>query len=185
MPDLIEKSPRLLLDACSALSIYGTGHMAEILSAQACSVAIVNAVEAELKYVKRGGTGTESRDRVPVDLRLFKATRLLAVVTTETDAEASTYISLALEIGSGEAMSGAIAFHRGHHVITDDLAASTVLMNWLSSARVHTTAWMIRHWAEHTDQADVRGALRSAAERADYQAPLWDPLRDWWERSSQ
>lgn len=84
-------------------------------------------VAREAQYVLRGGSGDDAREREPIDLQPLIDTGLLQVIATGVEEELLTYMDLTLEIGRGEAMTGALAIHRGCIVVIDDRKGSRVL----------------------------------------------------------
>jgi hypothetical protein len=115
-----------LLDACSLINLYATRQIEAILASHPDSFAVVDTVRRESGYVFRGGNGPGATEQEPIDLGPLEAAGLLVALTAVSEAELLTYIDLLLEMGDGEAMTGAVAIHRGLTVVTDDRKALRV-----------------------------------------------------------
>lgn len=101
-----------LLDACVVIDLYATRQMEPILRADPTAVSVVDLVRSESLYVRRGGSGEDAREREPVDLDPVLAAGVVRVVTP-SDAELRSFVDLTLRLDDGEAMTAAVAIHRG------------------------------------------------------------------------
>jgi hypothetical protein len=63
--------------------------------------------------VFRGGDGPDATEREPIDLGPLEKMGLITTLAADSEDETLTYIDLTLEMDDGEAMTGAIASHRG------------------------------------------------------------------------
>lgn len=175
-----EPEPFLLLDTCALINLYACGHIAEILRAMPSSVGIVSSVRRESLFIRRGGSGDDARDRFPIHLDDVLTGRLLEIVPEATEDELSTFVDLSTQLGDGEAMTAAIALHRGHTVVTDDRVALRVIGD-----RVPTklSLQLIKDWIEReqVSREIVSQALLSLRQRGSYLPGRNHPLRSWWD----
>jgi hypothetical protein len=74
---------------------------------------VADVVRREAGYVFRGGDGPDTTEREPIDLGPLEEAGLLTTLSAESEEELRIYIDLTLEMDDGEAMTGAIASHRG------------------------------------------------------------------------
>lgn len=171
----------LLIDACLVITLYATRRMAAILASHPGRFSVVDVVRREAGYVFRGGGGPDATEREPIDLAALELANLLSTLTTDSEDELRTYIDLTLEMDTGEAMTGAIAIHRGHAVVTDDRKAMRVLTE--RGVPCETSLDLIRSWADTTNipPSDLRPVLIDVRQRARYVPHRGHPLRGWWD----
>ena len=97
-----------------------------------------------------------------------------------TEEELTTFIDFAVGLGDGEAMTAAIALHRGLTVVTDDRVALRVI-----AGRVPTvpSLQLIREWIdrEQISREIANEALRNLRQRGSYVPGPNHPLRSWWD----
>lgn len=169
-----------LLDTCAVVNLYATRWMPDILAAVDGPVAIADIVAREAQFVLRGGTGEDAREREPIDLRPLIDAGLLQVIASDLEEELLTYIDLTLDIHPGEAMTGALAIHRGCVVAIDDRKASRVLA--ARGVALRTSLDVIRAWAEGAgiSPRSLRNALVDVRQRGNYEPRRSHPLRTWW-----
>lgn len=174
---------RILLDACRVLNLYATGRMGAILGALPERFAVADRVAAETLYVRRGGSGEDADERIPVDLRPLIEEGLLEVLRVETEEEAASFVSFAAQLDDGEAMTCALALHRGGVVGTDDRKARRVCSMQSPPLDTRTTTTVLKAWAEseRIAGADLRQVLVLIRERARFVPGKHDPLQGWWE----
>ena len=155
--------------------------MGQILAAVDGPFAVVDVVAREAQFVLRGGTGEDAREREPVDLQPLLDDGLLEVISTEVEEELLTFIDLSQEIGEGEAMTAALAIHRGCIVVTDDRKASRVLIAGAWSFASPSTSSVSGARIQTLTQEVLRAALTDLPQRGNYDPPRAHPLREWWE----
>lgn len=174
-------APLTLLDACAVVNLYATRWMGPILTANGSSFALADVVASEAQFVLRGGPGEDAREREPVDLQPFLTVGLLEVVSTDVEEELLTFIDLTQEVGEGEAMTAALAIHRGCAVVTDDRKASRLLSD--RGVALSTSLDLIRVWSESptVPQEVLRLALIDLRQRGNYDPPRGHALREWWD----
>lgn len=172
-------NPLTLLDACAVVNLYATRWMGPILAAVGGPV--VDVVAREAQFVWRGGSGDDAREREQVDVQPFVTAGLLQVLSTEEEDELRTFVDLTLIVGDGEAMTAALAIHRGFVVVTDDRKASRILTE--RGVTLRGTLDLVKVWSEiETPASDVLStALSDLRQRASYLPPKGHPLREWWD----
>jgi hypothetical protein len=168
----------LLLDACVVLSLYASRRMEEILRANEGPFLVAEAVLREALYVHVVVGGI--REKEPVLLEPLLTAGILAVVEPESEDEFLTLFDLALQLDDGEAMTGAVALHRGYRIATDDGKTIRLLGQRLP---IVGTLDLVRTWvdAEAVASHPVREALIGIAERG-YVPGKTHPHRLWWDQ---
>lgn len=171
------------MDACCVLNLYATDRMDAILRALPARFAIAGGVAAEALYVRQGGSGDDADERIPVDLGLLIEEGLLEVLLLETEEETASFVSFAAQLDDGEAMTCALALHRGGAVGTDDRKARRVRGMQSPPLATRTTTAMLRAWAEseRVANAELRRVLVLIRERARFVPGKHDPLLGWWD----
>jgi hypothetical protein len=171
----------LLLDACVLINLFACGHLEEILDALDGSAAIVRHVHRETLFIRSGGSDEGALDPVKIDLSAVLAQGLLHIVADADEDELSTFIDLTLELGDGEAMTAALAIHRGHIIATDDRVALRLIG---SRVPTRSSLELIQQWSERRNvpSATITQALHDLRTRGRYLPGPQHPLRSWWDR---
>ena len=106
---------------------------------------------------------------------------MLEILSTDNEDELLTFIDLSLGVGAGEAMTAALAIHRGCIVVTDDRKASRVMLE--RGVALRTSLELIRVWSVRSriPGDTLRAALIDLRQRGRYEPPRSHPLRDWWD----
>jgi len=179
-----DESRILLLDACVVINFAACGHISDILGSIDASAAIVRHVQRETLHIRRGGSGDDARERVAIDLADLMDQGLLQVVADASEEELNTFIDFALNLGDGEAMTAALALHRGYSIATDDRVAMKVLGSRVSTL---SSLDLIKQWADrqHVSVPIIQTALRDLRQRGSYLPGSTHPLRSWWDRYYQ
>jgi hypothetical protein len=166
-----------LLDACTVLSLDATRRMAEIVAVVSGPVAVTDVVHQEALYVRRIVDGVSERE--PVDLAPLIAANALSVIGTEDEDELQTFVDLAVDLDDGEAMTAALAIHRGYVLVTDDRKAERLLAG---RVQLRATLDLVKAWAEaaQVDAGALRTVLIGIYERG-YQPPNRHVLQAWWD----
>lgn len=188
-----EGNALLLLDACCAINLLASGEAQVILGAlEGFDVAVARLV-AEQEVLKvapvpEGDAAADDADSESTEITLTLAPlvdeALLTVLALEGEREEATYVDLALQLDDGQAMTGALAIHRGGSVATDDRKAIRVLGAQSPAPKIRRTSWLVRSWADSKDidEERLRSALRNIERRGSFFPPSDDPLLDWWRR---
>lgn len=171
----------VLLDACTVVNLYASRKIQDILAVVDGSVGIADIVEREAQYILHGGGGDDALEREPVVLSPLVATGMLSIIATDDEAELLTFIDLSGELDEGEAMTAALAIHRGGIVVTDDRKATRILTDRGVACR--TTPDLIKAWSEVVglEPLALRLVLIDLRERGRYEPFRAHPLREWWD----
>ena len=161
----IEPGAVVLLDTCILINLYATGRLTEILTAVPVHFVVCDVVVRESHYVRRGGDGEDAGEREPVDLQTALDGRQLEIVASDDEDELLTYIDLTLTIDDGEAMSAALAIHRGWLVATDDRKALRLLNE--QGVTTVSTLEIVRYWSQITqpERSVIQAVLRNIEQR--------------------
>jgi hypothetical protein len=182
-----ERRGLLLLDACCLLNLFATRYLEHILRTLQRQYAIAAAVKTEAKWVYRGGHGDDALEHDSVPIEHLVEAGPLDVLVPETEAENEDYIAFAaVGLGDGEAMTAALAVHRGGSVATDDRVARREIRARAPSVSLSSTAELLHEWSsaaciEPGLLAQVLGDVRT---RAQFFPSATDPLRPWWDAAS-
>lgn len=182
-------NPRcILLDASCLLSLYATGRLHDIAATMPYRFGVADYVleqEALYTWIPDPDGGGEQRE--PVDLSSLVGEGLIQVMPLERAAEQLTFIDLAAQIDDGEAVTGALAFHRGCSVATDDRKARRVLQELVPGVPLVSTLELFKLWAEQGSVTDVelRSAMLAMQTGASYVPGSRDPLYSWWQQIMQ
>ena len=177
----------ILLDACCLLNLHATGRLEEILATLQGRFAVAERVAAEALYTRRGGSGDDADETDSIDIHPLITLGLLEVLSVETPDEAACYVSFAAELDDGEAMTCALALHRGAIVATDDRKALRLLATQAPPIRTRSTAQLLKEWADgaQVSSAELRTILTDVRQRARFAPGRHDPLHAWWEATLQ
>ena len=172
----------MLLDACCVLNLYATGRMDRILRALPWRIAVADRVAGEALYLRRGGGGEDTDERDPVDLGPLIAQGLIEVLQLENEDEAASFVGFAAQLDDGEAMTCALALHRGGVVGTDDRKARRICGLQVPPLAIRSTPTMLKIWVDNEQIADaeLRQSLVTIRERARFVPGRHEPLQAWW-----
>lgn len=174
---------RAVLDACSLVNLYASRRIADILAASAVEYYVCEYVlRHEATYIVSADPIDGSQVKEAIDLSGVIAQSLLSSVTLESEAEAATYIELAMEVDDGEAQTIAIAAHRTMSVVTDDRLARSLMAQRALVPAMFTTGEILEQWAQLTgaSDAEVRETLLNVEKGGRFRPPRNDPAYDWW-----
>ncbi|MGH2615062.1 MAG: hypothetical protein ACRDJC_07470 [Thermomicrobiales bacterium] len=136
-------TPPLLLDTCVVLSLFATRRVEEILAANPGPFLIAEAVLRESMYIHVIVDGV--REKEPVSFEPMFAAGTLAVVEPESEEEIQSLIDLSLQLDDGEAMTCALALHRGYRIATDEKKAIRFVGNQIP---IVGALDLVRAWAD-------------------------------------
>ena len=173
----------VLLDASCLINLYATGRLRDIALAVPYRLGVADYVlEREALYVWRPGASVAEETRVPVDLEHLVEKGVIRVMRLESEEEERTFVDLAALMDDGEAVTGAIALHRGYAVATDDRKARRILAERPRSITLVSTLELLKLWDEQTSVSgtELRGALVAMKFGASYSPGERDPLYGWW-----
>ena len=173
----------LLLDANCLLNLYATGCLREITVSLPYEFRVsAFVVEFEALFIRRADP-TGSKDvQVPVDLTSLLEEGLIQLMRLERSAEEATFVGLAADLDDGEAITGALAFHRGCSVATDDRKARRVLGQLIPQVELVSTLELLKLWAEDSQitKDQLASAMAEMQSCASYRPGRRDPLYQWW-----
>ena len=173
----------LLLDASCLLNLYATGYLREIAAAIDMRLQVARYVlEHEAIYTWALSVESGHDEPVPVDISPLIADGLIHVIDLERTAEQATFVELAALVDDGEAVTGALAFHRGCAVATDDRKARRIFGERIPSVQLVSTLELLKLWADvgHVADTDLRTAMIAMRSGASYIPRSRDPLFEWW-----
>ena len=173
----------VVLDACVLLNLAATGSLAEILKASFLSVAVPDAVVAEVRWLRRGGRGEDRDELDRVDLRPLVEAGVLRITELAGDGVLALFVHLAAEIDDGEAAAAALALSTGATLATDDRKCRRVVSAVAPGCELTDTPECLAAWVRRCGVADADAgvALRRIEDRARYWPPRAHPLCGWWE----
>ncbi len=171
------------MDASCLLNLYATGSLREIAAATDTRFQVAQYVlehEAIYTWVPNAQSGHD--EPVPVDVSPLIAEGLIHVIDLKDLAEQATFVELATLVDDGEAVTGALAFHRGCSVATDDRKARRVFGERIPSVQLVSTLELLRLWADDGQVTDInlRMAMIAMRSGASYIPSRRDPLFEWW-----
>ena len=173
----------LLLDANCLLNLYATGRLREITVALPYRFRVADyVVEHEALFIWRPGP-TDARDvQEPVDLTPLLEESLIQLMCLEHPAEEATYVDLAALMDDGEAITGALALHRGCSIATDDRKARRVLGQYAPSVQLVSTLELLNLWAEEAlvPKDELRVVMAGMQSGAIHIPGPRAPLYEWW-----
>lgn len=167
----------VVLDTCVLINLLATARIAEIVGVIAPSCLVCSAVSGESLYLRpvEADAKLETVNLVP----LLEA-GILNSCQIEGPAEEELYVSYAMELDDGEAMSLAIAQACGFALATDERKARRMVRENIPQLSLVSTPEIIKAWAEKTTRAEVIAVVRTILARARFRPSGLDPLATWW-----
>ena len=155
-------TPPLILDTCVVLSLCATRRVEEILGVNDGPFLVAEAVLREALYIHVIVDGM--REKEPLSLDPLLAAGALSVVQPVTEEEFQSLVDLSLELDDGEAMTCALAQHRGYRIGTDERKTIRLLGNQIMTVG---TLDLVRAWADHVvvPPAQLREILNAIEDR--------------------
>ncbi len=138
-------------------------------------------METEAQWIG-GRTATDPKEQI--DFQPLLAQGRLEQVDLDGEAEELSFINFAAEnLGDGEAISAAIALHRGWTLAIDDGKARKVFAQFASGMQMTTTVEVLKHWADTANMPPdvLRAALQDVEIRGPYKLKGTHPLFGWWQ----
>lgn len=201
MPTEPPDPPLVLLDACCVINLLASGVAEEVLATVPARFAVAQLVaEDEALFVAEedddepdgdeaaaGSDESAGLDPERLDLTSLIEKGRLEVMELGTHEEHETFVELALQLDDGEAMTAALATHRGGEVATDDRKAIRLLEGRSPSVPLRRTSSLLRMWVRRRNVPEewVREVLRSIQRRASFTPPRDDPEVEWWRKVVQ
>ena len=173
----------LVLDACCLLNLYATERMRDIVLALSHRVAVAGYVlEQEALFVWRPVLAEARDEQVPVDLSALVEEGLLQVLRLEHQEEEAMFVDFAALMDDGEAITGALALHRGYGVATDDRKARRIFADRAPTVPLTSTLELLKRWADQSNVTPetLRSAMLAMRSGASYVPREQEPLHEWW-----
>ncbi len=122
---MMERRPvSLVLVTSCLLNLYATEHFREITGSLREQVGVADFVlKEEALFIHREAPTDGQDEPVPVDLPPFVSEGLVEVLYLQSPDEEATFVDLSAPIDDGEAVTAALALHRGCSIATDDRKA--------------------------------------------------------------
>ena len=181
----MERGPpaSLILDASCLLNLYATERFGDIAASLREQVAVADYVlEEEALFIRREASADGEDDQLLVDLSPFVSEGLVEVMRLASPNEEATFVALAAIIDDGEAVTAALAVHRGCSVATDDRKARRVLSERAPTVPLISTLDLVAQWAEtmSVPLLELPSALERMRSGASYVPGPRDPRYQWW-----
>ena len=179
----MERGPAsLILDGSCLLNLYATERFGDIAASRE-QVAVADYVlEEEALFIRREASADGEDDQLLVDLSPFVSEGLVEAMRLASPNEEATFVALAAIIDDGEAVTAALAVHRGCSVATDDRKARRVLSERAPTVPLISTLDLVAQWAEtmSVPLLELRTALERMRSGASYVPGPRDPRYQWW-----
>lgn len=179
--------PGLIWDACTLINLAATGRAEEVLRSMKCPCFVIQKVREDEVITLRPMPGENPLvKRHLLDLSPLLVNDALLDVTL-TDEEQEMFVDLAVRLDDGEAMTLAVACHRGLTMVTDERKVLRLAETLPIPVMILTTPVWLKHWAEVSGlPADVLDDVQVQVEtRARYHPHITDPLYNWWFHRSE
>lgn len=159
--------------------------MGDILKSISISASVAAYVSNEEVLRIYDGIDAEGKPKYEcIDLQPFIDAGLLIVVSPESEAENITFVNFAAALGGdGEAVTGAIALHRGWSIGSDDRKATSFFSRHTPHLQVISTPELVKHWIDTAHPAFelVCTVLQKIQARARYEPNQKHYLYSWWQ----
>ena len=185
----MERRPvSLVLDTSCLLNLYATGHFREIAASLQEQVGIADFVLKKEALFIHCEVPIDSQDKqVLVDLSPFVSEGLVEVMYLESPNEKATFVDLAALVDDGEAVTAALALHRGCSIAIDDRKAKRVLTELAPTVPLISTLDLLVRWVETASvpSDELRSVLERIRSSANYVPSRRDPHYEWWLEAMQ
>ena len=173
----------LLIDANCLLNLYATGRLREIIIAVPYQFWVADfVVKHEALFVWRPDQTNDRDVQEPVDSDSLLREGLIQLMRLEHPAEEATFVDLAAILDDGEAITGALAVHRGCSFATDDRKARRELGQLSPPVKLVSTLELLKRWGKEAQvpMDELGAALAKMRLSASYIPGRRDPLYQWW-----
>lgn len=173
----------VLLDASCLLNLYATGRLRDIAAAQPYSFGAADyVVRQEALYTLRPAPGERTSERVPVNMDPLVDEGVVQVLHLEGQEEAATFVDLAALVDDGEAITAALAFHRGFALAIDDRKVRRLFAEYTPTVPLVSTLQLLRQWeqAPSVEPSELREASLAMRHGSSSVASEQDSLYEWW-----
>lgn len=173
----------VLLDASCLLNLYATGRLRDIAAAQPYSLGAADyVVRQEALYTLRPAPGERTYERVPMNMDPLVDEGVVQVLHLEGQEEAGTFVDLAALVDDGEAITAALAFHRGFALAIEDRKARRLFAKYTPTVPLVSTLQLLRQWeqAPSVEPSELREASLAMRHGSSSVASEQDSLYEWW-----
>jgi hypothetical protein len=168
------------LDTSSAINLYASGKMRDILAALPITASIAEYVYAnEMLKISQG----PGKPDASIDLEHLIASGALQVMPLKPGSEEITALNFAaFGLDNGEAITAAIAVHNNWAIALDDRSATSLLRREAPRLQLITTPELTKHWVDSSAPRTelVREVLQNIETLGRYRPPHGHPLSTWW-----
>jgi predicted nucleic acid-binding protein len=176
----------IILDACCVINLYASGYMRNILASIPKQVAVAAYVlDEESNKIYAGPLDDPTRETELINLQPFIDDNLIHVVSLECEAEENRVVNFSSvrRLGTGEAITAAIAIQRQWSLATDDRSARSFFMRSEPALHLISTLDLLKCWVDTTrpQPAAVSTVLENIQIRARYKPHNTHHLYGWWE----
>ena len=175
----------LILDASTLINLVATARFAEIAGAGLYRFAVAEYVlNEEALFIWQQGPEDAEPQRVPLDLGRFVDDGLLEVLRLDTSDEVATFVNFAITIDDGEAITAALACHRGCALATDDRKARRVIAEGAPTLQLVSTLDLLHGWAELGQVPEdelLQRVMEAIRSWASYVPGPRNPRFEWWQ----
>lgn len=170
-----------VVDACCTINLCAAGNLLTLLPSLGAEWYVPALVAGETLYLRRPDPDDAAKlVKERIDLKPIFDAGVLRTCDAESAEEIATFVDLAVILDDGEAMSLAIAKHRGWTLATDDRKARRVAAE--RGVPVLTTTEIVKSWADTTraDESAVASILRNIQTFGNFVPHRTMPLHAWW-----
>jgi hypothetical protein len=176
----------LILDACCLINLAASRQMEPILRCLPTNLYVAEYVFSDEALWFYDGPEEAFRSRQsPIQLKPLADAGLLNILTLDTEDEELAFVNFAASLDDGEAMTLALALHRGHGVATDERKAIRVIERTMPTVQVLTTPDLLSNWAHQTKPSAslLRTSLHNIEIRAKFEPSRDHALSTWWQQA--
>ncbi len=173
----------VILDACCVINLYASLCTKRILSSIPVQVLVADYVMSnESLCVLYGSDGNCAAIKEQIDLLPFVGNGDIEIASIDVKKELETFMYFASQVDDGEAITGAMAYHRNLAIATDDVKAAKLFKSEAPAIQVISTPELLKHWADNDNASfqDISTALKNIRFRARYAPEETHGLYEWW-----
>ena len=167
-----------VIDTCVLINLLATNRIDEIVQVISPCRFVCPAVFQESLYLRSAEPAGQPE---AVDLNPLFDQDIFTRCAIDGDVEEELYVSYALELDDGEAMSIAIAQARNLALATDEKKARRVIQENVPALSLLSTSQILHTWAQAHEQAEIATVITLIHSRARFRPSPTDPLAAWWE----
>ena len=173
----------LILDASCLLNLYATGRLRDIALALSYQLVVAGYVmQEEALYVRVPGPEGLFDERGSVNLCPLVEEGLIMVAHLKEPDEIITFVDFAALVDDGEAVTGALALHRGYSLATDDRRARRILRERAPTVSQVSTLELLKEWSDKraVPVVELQVAMNLMQRSASFLPGERESLYWWW-----